>query len=70
MPLQTRKHLTTWVKELIIVLCAHSQTRRDEHWKMTTVGKKRLTTQLTPDSLIHELISLSANLQVVAAAAA
>ena len=37
---------------------------------MTTVGKKRLTTQLTPDSLIHELISLSANLQVVAAAAA
>ena len=60
MPFQTRKHVTTWVKELIIVLRAHSQTQRDEHLKMMTVGKKRLTTQLTPDSL--ELISLSANL--------
>lgn len=31
-----------------------------------SVGKKRPTMQLTPDSLIPEVISLSANLKVVA----
>lgn len=34
--------------------------------KRMSVGKKRPTTQLTPDSLIPEVVSLSANLKVVA----